>query len=162
MKEDKVVIGKIFSPHGVRGQVKIKSYSEPPELLLSLVPENGLGKELKITKRGVSKEGMICSIEGVENRDQAEELVGTDILCARSLLPESNEDEFYINDLLRCAVIENNQHVGEVIAVQNFGAGDILEIKFSTGSDFFPFNKQYFPEIDLTAGKITLKRPHES
>lgn len=156
------VIGKIIAPHGVKGQVKVKSYSQPKDLLLSLALMIDGGGELKLAKRGVSKEGIICAIEGVVNRNQAEELIGRDILCSKELLPEAEEDEFYINDLLQCVVLENGQEVGTVVSMQNFGAGDIVEIKFKDESAYLPFNKQYFPEIDLAAKRIILERHHEN
>ena len=153
-----IVIGKIIAPHGVKGQVKVRSYSEPKELLLSLALQFNSGDEIRLIKKGTSKEGIICAVEGIINRNQAEELTGKDIFCARELLPETDEDEFYINDLIECAVFENDQEVGAVLSVQNFGAGDMLEIKFKDESAYLPFNKQYFPEINLAARKIILVR----
>jgi 16S rRNA processing protein RimM len=155
---EKIVIGKIFAPHGVKGCVKIRSYSEPPALLLSLDVELENGTQVKLNKHSANKDILICAIEGVSDRNVAEKFVGQTLLCDRSALSALDEEEFYINDLINCTVIENNLEVGSVLSVQNFGAGDILEVKFAKNSEFYPFDKKHFPEIDIVARKIILVR----
>ena len=160
MELEKVVIASIIAPHGVKGLVKVKSYAEPKELILSLDLTMDSGEVALLGKHGKCKDGLICSINNIDDRNIAQLLTGKKLFCLRKQLPQTNDDdEFYISDLVSCKVFENGVEIGVVCSVQNFGAGDIVEIKFAKDSGFFPFNKTCFPEIDLVSKKITFTRP---
>jgi len=159
LHENRIVIGKIIAPHGVRGLVKIRSFCEPGELLLKLKLELENYELIELKKQGVCKEGFICTIKSVHDRNQAELLIGKDIYTNRSNLPATEEEEFYINDVVGCRVFENDQEVGKIISVHNFGAGDILEIKLENDIFYFPFKQSIFPKIDIVNKIVEFIKP---
>jgi len=128
-------------------------------LILSLNLSFEDGEALVVKKHGNCKDGVICSINNITDRNIAQLLTGKKLFCLRNQLSEPRDEEFYISDLVRCRIFENGIETGVVSSVQNFGAGDIIEIKFIKESDFFPFSKACFPEVDLINKKITFVRP---
>lgn len=148
-----VKIGKIISAHGVRGLVKIKSYAESPSNISAYGEiydhsENKILLEIKSSNKDI----LIARIENIDSREAAEQISKTDLYVNRHSLPELEDDDFYIEDLVGMKVItDSNQHIGNVVAVQNFGAGDILKISFLKDgkSEHIPFTKKHFPDIDL-------------
>src|ERR1700741_4419135 len=126
-----ILLGRVAGAFGVRGEVRTTAYGEDPLSLLSyktLVREDG-SPVLTLTSGRAAKGGLIARAKEVETREQAEGLRGVRLYLAREALPEPEEDEFYHADLIGLAV-ETTEGVGlgKVKAVQNFGAGDMLEI----------------------------------
>ena len=159
MSEKKVCLGKIVGVHGIKGEVKIKSYTAIDKDIASYgLLEDALGKqhfELKVT--GHSKDLLRAKVTGIDDRTTAETLVGKELYASRGVLPELKAEEvYYETDLIGLKVLdENKNEVAKVIGFYNFGAGDILEIKLKTGkAEMLPFNKGYVPEINLTEGHI--------
>ncbi len=160
-----VCIGVITSAHGVRGQVKVHSYTEDPETLFSfgsLFNKNG-SKSYTLTPQGGGNDAVfIASIKGINNRNEAEKLHGTELYISRDLLPDTEEEEFYYTDLIGLKVVQNDGNVfGTVKAIQNYGADDIIEITLadSTKTTLLPFTKAIFPDIRLSEGIITFTPP---
>ncbi len=155
-----VKIGKIISAHGVRGLVKVKSYAESPSNLSSYGEiYDHAGNKILLEIKSSSKDILIAHIENINSREDAEQISKTDLYINRHSMPELEEEDFYIEDLVGMKVItDSNQHIGNVIAVQNFGAGDILEIRFLKDgkSEHIPFTKKHFPDIDLHQKTIVL------
>ena len=157
----RVCLGKITTPHGIKGLVKIIPFGEDPSLIQSLGPaytagDNAHTDTLVITLKNPAGKYFLAAIDGVTDRDQAEALRGTELYFDRDLLPETGDDEFYYDDLVGLAVRENDQTIGTVKSVQNFGAGDLLEIKPKSGSTFFlPYTDEYILDVDLDAQSIT-------
>ena len=162
MTEDKrICIGAIVGVHGIKGEVKVKSFTEPDTNVDKYgVVENKNGNqkfELKVVGR--SKELLRVKIKGVDDRTKAESLIGNGFYINREVLPElEDEDEFYEADLIGLEVRQNNQVIGSVAGLYNFGAGEIIEIKLkSTGKlEMLPFTKAYVPEIKVSDGYITV------
>jgi 16S rRNA processing protein RimM len=159
MSDKKICLGKIVGVHGIRGEVKVKSYTELDKDLGSygdLEDKNSTQKfTLKVT--GHSKDLLRVKIKGVDDRNKAETLIGTELYANRDVLPEvQTEDVFYEADLVGLEVLDEQKNkVAKVIGFYNFGAGDILEIKLQTGkAEMLPFNKAYVPEINLEEGYI--------
>lgn len=157
--EKKVCLGKIVGAHGIKGEVKVKSFTAVDKGIATYGPlENKDGTktfELKVT--GHSKDLLRAKIKGIDDRTRAETLTGTELYAPRGILPEVvAEETYYEADLLGLKVLdENKSEVGKVIGFYNFGAGDILEIKLKSGrSEMLPFNKSYVPEINLSDGFI--------
>ena len=100
----------------------------------------------------------LAEIDGIADRDAALALNGTKLWIDRDALPETDEGEFYIEDLIGLDVIDTDgKSVGKVIAVDNFGAGDLMEIKPAAGSSFYvPFSNDFVPDISLENRKITI------
>ena len=158
--EKKVCIGKIVSVHGIRGEVKVRSYtSNPTDLDKYGDVENQTGNRIfKIKVVGFSKDNLRVKIDGVSDRNTAETLVGTEFYVNRNVFPELGEEEFYQTDLIGLKVYLKSldEEIGVVVGLSNFGAGEILEIKLNTQKDteMLPFTKQYVPTINLEEGYI--------
>ena len=170
-RESKVCLGVISGAHGIRGEVKIKAFGEDPLAIGAYGPlsdETG-GTTLEITTARPRKGGLIARIAGVEDRTQAEALKGLKLFVARSALPDAAEDEYYHADLVGLSVeLSDGKPMGKVIAVQDFGAGPMLEIRLSgpaqTGAKgkntlLAPFTRQIVPEVDLAGGRLVLDPP---
>ncbi|GAB4166103.1 MAG: ribosome maturation factor RimM [Rickettsiaceae bacterium] len=145
-----ILVGVISAAHGIKGEVLIKSYTTPKENILSLSIINSQQEPVKLKKiRTKGNESFVCKIDLCTDRNKAESLKGTQLFCLRSSLPELLEEEYYFNDLKGLEVLdEHNNKVGVVTNVANFGAGDILEIKFNNDKEeMLPFTKEVFPKI---------------
>jgi len=159
MSEKRVCLGKIVGVHGIKGEVKVKSYTAVDKNIAAYgTLEDNSGKqhfEIKVT--GHSKDLLRVKISGVDDRTTAEGLIGKELYAPRGVLPELKAEEtYYEADLIGLKVLdETKTEVAKVIGFYNFGAGDILEIKLRTGkSEMLPFNKGYVPEINLEEGYI--------
>ena len=147
-----ILIGVISLAHGIKGEVIIKSFTSPPENIFNLKIEDRSGNDISINHVSKHKSGgFICTVSGCWARNQAEQLKKTALYCRRSNLPLLAEDEFYFEDL-KGKIVKNDkdEEIGRIINVDNFGAGDIIEIKFNDNSrtEFFPFTDEFFPVID--------------
>ena len=130
MSQDMVLLGEIVRPHGVRGEVKLRSFTQDPCAIGAygeLTTERGERVTLKNVR--AAHDHVIARIAGVEDRDAAERLKGRKLQVAREALPETDEDdEVYAADLIGLAcVAEDGRTIGEVVALQDFGAGDLIE-----------------------------------
>lgn len=158
-----VTLGAIVGAHGVRGLVRVKSFTQDQDDIAaygSLKDVDGNSYELTVTGR---KKGLLLvRIAGIRDRNQAEALRGVELLIERDRLPEADEDEFYHADLIGLqADLAAGTHLGEVVAVQNFGAGDLLEIRREGSREtvLVPFNADVVPEIDLDGGRVLIDPP---
>lgn len=157
-----VCVGQIVNVHGVKGMVKIRPYLKDPMGIGALGPlSDKSGKYVFDVKAAHLKNGFIVArIKGIEDRTAAERLKGVELYVAQSSLPKAQTNEFYYSDLIGLRVLENNQEVGQVVSVQNYGAGDILEIKTKAGKIIpLPFSKQTFPLVDIEKRMIILNTP---
>jgi 16S rRNA processing protein RimM len=167
MTDDKqarrILLGEISGVHGIRGDILVRTYTETPEAIASYGPlADATGTKtfaLKIVR--VTDKGVVARVAGITDRTTAEALRGTKLFVARNQLPEADASEYYHTDLIGLkAVNENGAHLGEIVSVQNFGAGDLLELKPPEGaSEFVPFEDQWVPHVDLAAGTVTIKQP---
>ena len=159
MSEKRVCLGKIVGVHGIKGEVKVKSYTVVDKDIANygtLEDKTGT-KHFNIKVTGHSKDLLRVKVSGVEDRTEAETLIGTELYAARGVLPEIKaEEEYYEADLIGLKVLNaEKKEVAKVTGFYNFGAGDILEIKLQSGcSEMLPFNKGYVPEINLEEGYI--------
>ena len=159
MEDKKVCLGKIVGVHGIRGEVKVKSFTAVDKDIASYgdLTDKNNKQTFSIKVTGHSKDLLRIKIKGVEDRTKAETLIGTELYAERGVLPElKNEDVFYETDLVGLKVLdEQKNEIAKVIGFYNFGAGDILEIKLKSGkAEMLPFNKGYVPEINLNEGYI--------
>jgi 16S rRNA processing protein RimM len=162
MPLDRVCVGVITGAHGIRGEVKLKSFTENPLDIASygtLENEDG-SRQFNIKLFGKPSKTIRASIEGVTDRNMAEELKGEELYINRSLLGQADEEEFYHADLIGLdATLEDGSVVGKVVAVYDYGAGDFLEVKTSDGKPaVIPFTKRAVPVIDVKGGKIEVKQ----
>ncbi len=160
-KSPYISLGVIGAAHGVRGDLKVKSFIENPKDLAHYAPLylNEGKTEVRINAiRSIQGDKMVVHLEGVDDRNQAELLKGLPLMITRDQLPEIEDDEtFYHTDLIGLqAISEAAEPLGSVIAVQDYGAGDILEIQSPTGIMLVAFTKAYVPEISLEKGTLTV------
>ncbi len=163
-KASRILLGHISDAQGIKGEVVVHTHTSDPEAIGSYGPLcDAEGKRtFKLTVLRVSKRGVVCRIAGVVDRNQAEALRGTELYVERQQLPEPEAEEFYHADLIGLqAIDEAGQLVGTVAAIQNFGAGDLVEIQMtgSNQSEFIPFTKACVPKIDIAGGKIMIVLP---
>ncbi len=166
-KPNRVLVGRFGAPQGVRGEIRIKSYTADPLGVGGYGPlsdETG-ARTFEIERLRPLKEDMVVAkVKGLADRDAAGALTGVSLFVAREKLPAPDEDEFYIADLVGLAAVSpEGDPIGVVKNVLNFGAGDILEIAPATGDTLMlPFTKEVAPSIDFAGGKIVVVRPAET
>ncbi|MDP1730203.1 MAG: ribosome maturation factor RimM [Devosia sp.] len=161
-------MGRIGSAHGLKGEVRIQSFTEDPLALADYGPlaTNKPGLSVTILSARTSTNVLIAMIEGVNDRTAAEKLNGVELYLDRASLPETeDEDDFYHADLIGLeARLDSGAVLGEVIAVPNFGAGDLIEIRDPRSGDtyLYPFTRKVVPEIHLKAGYLVIEVPIEA
>ena len=165
MGDKRVCLGVIAGAHGVRGLVKVKPFTETPEGLTAYGPlsdESGARRWTPVYK-GEQKGVALLALEGVGDRDQAQALRGVRLYVPREALPPPEEDEVYHADLIGLeAVTPDGKPLGQVLAVHNFGAGDLIEVgRDRKSSALYPFTREVVPELDVQAGRIVVDPPYE-
>lgn len=161
----KVCLGVIVGAHGVRGLVRVKPFTETPEGVAAYGPvETGDGlRSFPIEAKGMVKDLVLCRLAGIGDRDAAEALRGTELYVSRDRLPAMAEDEgWYHADLIGLrAVGTDGRDYGTVVSVQNFGAGDLLEIAPADGAPtvLMGFTEANVPEVDIAAGRMIVDPP---
>lgn len=154
-----VRIGVITAAHGIRGQVKIRSFAEPPDSITQYKLTDESGKRSFIVKlHGGAAPLFIASIEGIGDRNAAELLKGTTLHAPLDALPGQAQQRHRLIGL--AARRENGQDYGTIIAVHNFGAGDIIEIELPGGqTEMLPLNENFVEKIDTRAGYVVVHPP---
>lgn len=155
-------VGVIASAHGVRGQVKIHSFSETPEDLLrygALTDASGKRRFI-LTRHGAKATQLIASIEGITDRNDAEKLRGTELWADESF-QHYDENEFSYADLTGLkAVTQSGEEYGTIINIYNFGAGDVIELELANRkTEMLPFTSAFFGDVDIEAGRIIVIPP---
>ncbi|MEM7216029.1 MAG: ribosome maturation factor RimM [Pseudomonadota bacterium] len=164
LKIHRVLLAQIGAAQGIKGDVRVKPFGEPHMLDQYGKLETADGRKLKITRMRPQKNMLIVKFEGVNSRDEAEALKGTELFVDRSKMPEPDEEEFYISDLIGMAVFgEEGNEIGSVKDIPNFGAGDMLEIVPAGGgvSFYLPFTREVVPEIDFNNRQLKVMPPAE-
>ena len=161
-----VLLGYISAAHSIRGEVVIKSYTDDPKDIGTYGPLADAGGErtFELSNLRLTKKGVIARIAGVADRNAAEALRGTKLYVDRSQLPEPDDDEIYHADVVGLAAQRHDgSKVGEIVAVQNFGASDLLEICLhgQRRTEFVPFTEDFVPEVDVKAGHVVVIMPDD-
>jgi 16S rRNA processing protein RimM len=164
----RILVGRFGAPHGVRGELRLQSFTQDPAAIATYGPLSGgkAGTALQLftikSLRAVKDNLFVVRVAGVEDRNAAEALTNVELFISREALPPPDENEFYLADLIGLAVVdEAGAIVGSVVAVPNYGAGDILEIAPAGGGEnlLMPFTKAVVPVIDFTARRVTVVPP---
>lgn len=164
----KLLVGRIGAAHGIRGEVRIQSFTEDPMALVHYSPlsTNRPGLSVTILSARATTNVLVARLEGVADRTAAERLNGVELYVDRSLLPApDDEDDFYHADLIGLeARLGDGTVLGEVSAVPNFGAGDLLEVRDPLSGDTFlyPFTRKVVPEVRLKDGYLVIDVPLEA
>ncbi len=172
-----ILIGKIVSAFGIKGEVKIISYAEEPQKIekYNLFDKDGNPLKLKISNKnkaaiGTSNNGtiFIAKLDGVNDRNASELLRDKEIFVSRNDFDKTKKNEFYYVDLIGLVVVDmHDNKIGKVVDVQDHGAGGMLEIKFDTEDkknnlgkiENFAFKNKIFPEVNLKEGFIRFDAP---
>ncbi|WP_404381892.1 ribosome maturation factor RimM [Caenispirillum salinarum] len=168
-RDDRVLVGVIVGAHGIRGDVKVKSFTADPEAVAAYGPvltEDGATR-LALRVKGQGKGTVTCFVKGIADRTAAEALKGTRLYLPRQSLPaEAGDDEFYHADLvgLTAEMADGSGPVGEVVAVYDFGAGDVLELKPVAGGVtpkpvMVPFTRDVCPVVDVRGRRLVVDPP---
>lgn len=161
---DRVCVGAVAGAFGVRGEVRLKPFTATPEAIGDYGPlwsEDG-ARQFQVRVTRTVKNGVAARLSGVIDRETAERLRGTRLYADRAALPPTEEDEFYHADLLGLAVVGlDGAPLGRVAAVQNYGAGDFLEIAVPgrKAPALMPFTRETVPHIDIAGGEIVSDPP---
>ena len=165
MKEARVLLGVVAAPHGVRGLVRIRSFTEDPMAIASygeLSDEAGKTR-YRVEALSTVKGAVLARIEGVADRTAAEAIRGLRLYVERSALPAAGEREWYEADLIGLSAIgRDGRDWGKVTAFHDFGAGRTMEVSggsASRGSLMLPFTDEVVPEIDVPGGKVVIEPP---
>jgi 16S rRNA processing protein RimM len=160
-----ICIARIGAAHGVRGAVKLWTFTEDPLAVKHYGPlttKDG-ARSFEVATAREAKGHLVATLKGIATREEAERLNGLDLYIAREKLPATDEDEYYHADLIGlAAVTDADQPIGRVIAIHNFGAGDIIEIAPLHGASLLlPFTNAVVPTVDLKAGRVVIVLPDE-
>ena len=155
-----VCVAAVAAAHGVRGALKLKCFTEDPASVGSFGPlVDEAGRELfTVRVVGPAKGGVIVQARGIDDRDAAEALRGLRLYIPRVRLPEPEDDTFYYEDLVGLAVQDTaGRALGRVIAVHDFGAGEVIEYQGAEGKGcMVPFTMALVPEVDLAHGRLVV------
>ena len=159
----RIKVGSFGNPHGVRGQVCLRSFTENPKDILSYSPlTDESGKRVFSLKcDGIKGEELIVSIAGLTDRNAAELLKRTGIYAPAEALPDKDDDTWYSSELIGLqAITQDGKIYGNVIAVHDFGAGDIIELELSDGkNEMLPFKATFVGDIDEAAKTVVVFPP---
>ena len=165
MPPSQICVARIGAAHGVRGAVKLWTFTEDPLAVKRygpLVTKDG-ARQFEVTHVREAKGHLVATLKGIATREEAERLNGVELYVAREKLPETGEDEYYHADLIGLAAVDAaGEPLGRVIAIHNFGAGDIIEIAPPNGATMLlPFTNAVVPTVDLEGGRVVIELPDE-
>jgi 16S rRNA processing protein RimM len=167
-KPNLVLLGRFGAPHSVRGEIRLQSFTGDPLAIATYGPltdRSGAKSFSLLSVRPQGKDMLVAKVAGVSDRSGAEALTGAELYISREKLPApEDEDEFYLADLVGLrAETRAGAELGRVIAVRNFGAGDILEVAPVAGGEtlMYPFTRAVVPIISVTEGRVVIEPPEE-
>jgi len=160
----RICLGAIAGAHGVRGEFKIKTFTQSPNGVAAYGPVKTEDNQRELTLhviRTLKPDVVLVRALEIKSREEAESFKGVRLFVDRASLPQPDEDEFYLEDLVGLTAVDSlGETLGSVSAVYDFGAGDLIEIKLKAprkGVHLIPFTKQNCPEINLSCGTMTLQ-----
>jgi 16S rRNA processing protein RimM len=160
-----ICVARIGAAHGVRGAVRLWTFTEDPLAVKDYGPlttKDG-ARQFEVTHARQAKDHLVATLKGVATREDAERLNGIELYIPRDRLPQTDDDEYYHADLIGlAAVTTTDQPLGKVIAIHNFGAGNIIEIAPPQGATMLlPFTNAVVPSVDLAGGRVVIELPQE-
>lgn len=162
-KQERLCVGVVGAPRGVRGEVRIKSFTADPLDIAAYGPvETEDGRTLTITSVQPVKGMVAARFEGIADRYQAEALKNVRLYIDRALLPEPDDEEWYHADLIGLAVEDTDgTRIGTVTTVQDFGGGDLLEVALEgqRSTVFVPFTRDVVPVVNVKDGLVVIEPP---
>ncbi len=169
--DNPILLAKIGAPHGIKGEVRVTSYTEDPFSLADYRPlQDRLGKLFKIKSIRPTKNVVVVKFKGINSKQEAEAIQGVELFIDRQTLPDdTNDDEYYVDDLIGMDVLDaNEKHIGAIITVPDFGAGSLLEIapKLEDGNLgnktwYIEFTRENVPEVNFDKSFVRVNPPIE-
>ena len=162
--DTRILLGRIGAAHGIRGEVLVQSFAADPADIAAYGPlagEDGVATYTLTVVRVIPK-GVVARVKGIADRTAAEKLRGIGLYIDRAKLPMAADGEFYHTDLIGLdAVAPDGTLLGHIIAMQNFGAGDLIEIRLAgtTKTELIPFTDTCVPTVDLALRRAVVLRP---
>jgi 16S rRNA processing protein RimM len=161
----RVCVARIGAPHGLRGEVRLWTFTEDPFAVTRYGPlsTKDSARQLEVAQARAAKDHLVATLTGVTTREEAERLNGVELYIARDELPDTEEGEFYHADLIGLAAFDAaGTMLGTVAAIHNFGAGDIIEIAPARGPTLMlPFTDAVVPTVDIAGGRVVIEMPGE-
>lgn len=158
-------VAEILTAHGVRGLVKLRCHLEDAGTLEGYNPlQDELGKAYTVTLKNRLKSDWVAEVTGIADRDAAEKLRGLRLYIDRAALPDPGSDAVYYDDLIGCKTLNpQGLVIGSVVAVENFGAGDLLEIRpqDSATTYYLPLSEPFVQRIDAASRTIVIEPAEE-
>jgi 16S rRNA processing protein RimM len=167
MRRDLILVGRFGAPHGVRGAIRLQSFTEQPRAIAAYGPLLDATAERRFiveALRPVKDDLFIAKLQGIASRSAAEALIHLELFVPRASLPNLAPEEFYLADLIGLeAVTEDGSRFGRIIAVPDYGGGPLLEIERLEGGDtvLFPFTRAIVPVVDLEGSRVVIIPPAE-
>lgn len=161
-----IVLARIGAPNGVAGAARVKLFGDDPDSLTAYGPltrsDGGPALQVRDLRDGKTPDMVIARFEGISSREMVMALNGVELSLPRSVLPATDDDDFYHTDLIGLeARLADGSRFGEVIQVADFGAGDLLDVKPDRGgaSVLVPFTRAIVPEVNVGDGFVVLDAP---
>ena len=164
-RDTHICVAKIGAAHGVRGEVKLWPFTQDPLAVLHYGPlstKDG-ARQFDVLRARVAKDHLVATLSGIANRDDAARVNGLELYIPREALPAPEADEYYHADLIGLSAIDaQGAAIGTIVAIHNFGAGDIIEIAPARGPTLLlPFTNAVVPTVDLAKGHAVIELPAE-
>jgi 16S rRNA processing protein RimM len=160
-RSQRICVARLGAAHGVRGEIKLWSFTAEPAAVADYGPfEAADGRVIEIETLRPARDFFVARVKGIADRDAAERLRNVELFVPRARLPATDDaDEFYHADLIGLAVVDaSGAPLGTVVALHNFGAGDIIEVRRADANDtvMLPFTQAAVPQIDFGGGRIVV------
>ena len=165
MADEHLLMGEIVAAHGLKGLVKVRSFTEVPEDIVAYgALHDQLGQTVELSLRGPTKGGLLVALSGITNRNDAEALKGTQLFVDRGELPNlcDENEEYYHADLIGLSAnLPDGEFFGHVRAIHNFGAGDLLEIQPNGSNEtiILRFDREIVLKVDLDNSHLVIANP---
>jgi 16S rRNA processing protein RimM len=160
----RVLLGRIAAAYGIRGEVLVRTFTEDPTDIASYggLTDGDGGRPLQLEVVRLTPKGLIARVSGVHDRNGAEALKGAELWVERTRLPPLEEGSYYYVDLIGLEAVDlSGEPFGRVIAVENFGAGELLDIEVFDGArrELVPFKSAFVPDVDLDGNRVVIAWP---
>jgi len=151
---ERLAIGRVRTSHGIRGHVRVESYSGETEhftRLTELTLSDGRRERTFVVEQMRASAGhLLLKLEGLDSPEEAREYTGWEIIVSREAASPLGEDEYYLVDLCRCDAVKNGVRLGKIVAVCEGGGGDMLEVEVASGRRYFvPFRREFVGTVDI-------------
>ena len=160
---DLISVGVIIGAHGIRGEVKLKSFTADPKAVATYGPlSSATGEIFEITKLKPATTDFIATLKNVTDRNRSEALKGTELFISRAQLPKTSGDEIYMHDLIGTSVYgANDVLLGVIVGFENFGAGDLMDVKVEGRAEtvLIPYTKKFI--VSATVEKVIVDLPED-